>query len=106
MLAGDIGGWAIFEQQLYRVPKSDDRGIGIFARVSGALADRNLIDLTRGSNSSVSATNGRTTSLGSRPAMRTSRSEPRPMRDRVPILAAKLLQEDRSQEKAGYDKEI
>ncbi|WP_246774944.1 carbohydrate porin [Bradyrhizobium diazoefficiens] len=45
MLAGDIGGWAVFEQQLYRVPKSDDRGIGVFARVSGAPADRNLIDL-------------------------------------------------------------
>ena len=27
MLAGDIGGWAVFEQQLYRVPKSDDRGM-------------------------------------------------------------------------------
>ena len=35
----------MFEQQLYRVPKSDDRGIGVFARVSGAPADRNLIDL-------------------------------------------------------------
>lgn len=34
----------VFEQKLYRVPKSDDRGIGIFARVSGAPADRNLID--------------------------------------------------------------
>lgn len=45
MLAGDIGGWAVFEQQLYRVPKSDDRGIGVFARISGAPADRNLIDL-------------------------------------------------------------
>ncbi len=45
MLVGDIGGWAVFEQQLYRVPKSDDRGIGVFARVSGAPADRNLIDL-------------------------------------------------------------
>ncbi|MBR0881259.1 porin [Bradyrhizobium japonicum] len=45
MLAGDVGGWAVFEQQIYRVPKSDDRGIGVFARVSGAPADRNLIDL-------------------------------------------------------------
>jgi porin len=45
MLAGDIGGWAVFEQQLYRVPKSDDRGIGVFARISQAPADRNLIDL-------------------------------------------------------------
>jgi porin len=43
-LSGDVGGWMLFEQKLYRVPKSDDRGIGIFARVSGALADRNLID--------------------------------------------------------------
>ena len=45
MLAGDIGGWAVFEQQLYRVPGSDDRGIGVFARLSGAPTDRNLIDL-------------------------------------------------------------
>jgi porin len=45
LLAGDIGGWMVFEQQIYRVPHSDDRGIGIFARVSGAPAERNLIDL-------------------------------------------------------------
>lgn len=45
MLAGDIGGWAVFEQQIYRVPHSDDRGIGVFARAAGAPADRNLIDL-------------------------------------------------------------
>ena len=45
LLSGDIGGWAVFEQKLYRVPHSDDRGIGVFARVSGAPADRNLIDL-------------------------------------------------------------
>jgi len=44
-LSGDIGGWGVFEQQIYRVPKSDDRGIGIFGRISGAPADRNLIDL-------------------------------------------------------------
>lgn len=45
LLSGDIGGWAVFEQQIYRVPHSDDRGIGIFVRASGAPADRNLIDL-------------------------------------------------------------
>jgi porin len=45
LLAGDIGGWAVFEQQIYRVPHSDDRGIGVFARAAGAPADRNLIDL-------------------------------------------------------------
>jgi porin len=45
VLSGDIGGWAVFEQQIYRVPHSDDRGIGIFGRISGAPADRNLIDL-------------------------------------------------------------
>nr|WP_249802944.1 carbohydrate porin [Bradyrhizobium sp. 21] len=44
LLSGDIGAWAVFEQQIYRVPNSDDRGIGIFARVSGAPADRNLVD--------------------------------------------------------------
>jgi porin len=47
LLSGDVGGWMLFEQKLYRVPKSDDRGIGIFARVSGAPADRNLIDRYR-----------------------------------------------------------
>ena len=44
-LSGDVGGWGVFEQQIYRVPNSDDRGIGIFGRISGAPADRNLIDL-------------------------------------------------------------
>jgi porin len=33
-LSGDIGGWGVFEQQIYRVPNSDDRGIGIFGRIS------------------------------------------------------------------------
>lgn len=45
LLSGDIGAWAVFEQQIYRMPNSDDRGIGIFARVSGAPADRNLVDV-------------------------------------------------------------
>ncbi|TYL70339.1 carbohydrate porin [Bradyrhizobium cytisi] len=45
MLSGDIGGWAVLEQQIYRVPRSDDRGIGVFARISRAPAERNLIDL-------------------------------------------------------------
>jgi porin len=45
LLGGNIGGWAVFEQQIYRVPHSDDRGIGVFARAAGAPADRNLIDL-------------------------------------------------------------
>ena len=45
LLAGDVGAWGVFEQQIYRVPPSDERGIGIFARVAGAPADRNLIDL-------------------------------------------------------------
>ncbi|MBV9560107.1 MAG: carbohydrate porin [Bradyrhizobium sp.] len=44
-LSGDAGAWAVFEQQVYRVPQSDDRGIGLFARLAGAPADRNLIDL-------------------------------------------------------------
>lgn len=44
-LHGDSGLWAIFEQQLYRVPKSDDRGIGMFTRVSGSPSPASLIDL-------------------------------------------------------------
>jgi len=42
---GDIGAWGVFEQQIYRVPNSDDRGVGVFGRVAGAPTDRNLIDL-------------------------------------------------------------
>jgi porin len=45
LLSGDTGAWAVFEQQIYRVPHSDDRGIGVFGRISGAPADRNLIDI-------------------------------------------------------------
>ncbi|WP_253075445.1 carbohydrate porin [Bradyrhizobium sp. 30] len=45
LLSGDVGGWAVFEQQIHRVPHSDDPGIGVFARAAGAPADRNLIDL-------------------------------------------------------------
>jgi porin len=44
-LHGDSGVWAIFEQQIYRVPKSDDRGIGMFTRLSGSPAAASLIDL-------------------------------------------------------------
>lgn len=43
LLAGDVGGWAVFE--LFRVPHSDERGVGVFARLAGSPADRNLIDL-------------------------------------------------------------
>jgi porin len=32
------------EQQIYRVPHSDDRG-GVFGRTAAGSADRNLIDL-------------------------------------------------------------
>jgi porin len=45
LLSGDVGGWGVFEQQIYRVPHSDDRGIGVFTRLAGTPADRNLIDL-------------------------------------------------------------
>jgi porin len=43
-LARDYGLYAAFEQKLYRVGKDDERGIGIFARVSYSPPDRNLID--------------------------------------------------------------
>jgi porin len=43
-LRGDAGTWAIFEQQLYKVPKSDDRGIGVFARVAESPSPASLID--------------------------------------------------------------
>jgi porin len=44
-LSGDLGVYSVFEQKVYRVGKDDDRGIGIFARVSSSPSDRNLIDL-------------------------------------------------------------
>src|SRR3954454_5431242 len=44
MLPGSTGIWAVFEQQLYRVPHSEDRGIGVFTRASSTQPDRNLID--------------------------------------------------------------
>jgi len=44
MLRGDSGAYAVLEQKLYRVANDDDRGIGIFARVSFSPPDRNLID--------------------------------------------------------------
>jgi porin len=45
-LMGDFGIYSVFEQKLYRVGKlEDDRGIGVFARVSSSPSDRNLIDV-------------------------------------------------------------
>jgi porin len=45
-LSGDFGIYSVFEQKLYRIGKEEeDRGIGIFARVSSSPSDRNLIDL-------------------------------------------------------------
>ena len=44
-LNGNYGIWAVAEQQVYRVPGSDDRGVGVFARLSTSPSDRNLIDL-------------------------------------------------------------
>lgn len=45
MFGGDYGVYSVLEQKLYRVAQDDDRGIGIFARVSYSPPDRNLIDL-------------------------------------------------------------
>ncbi len=44
-LQGDYGIYGVFEQKIYRIGNDDDRGIGVFARVSSSPADRNLIDL-------------------------------------------------------------
>ncbi len=43
-LSGNFGVYSVFEQKIYRVGNDDDRGIGIFARVSSNPGDRNLID--------------------------------------------------------------
>jgi porin len=45
MLSGNFGVWGVVEQQLYRVPHSDDRGIGVFGRISSSPTDSSLIDL-------------------------------------------------------------
>ena len=44
-LIGNHGLYGVLEQELYHVPGSDDRGVGIFARASTSPSDRNLIDL-------------------------------------------------------------
>jgi len=44
-LRGDQGVYGVVDQMIYRVPGSADRGVGVFARLSGSPADRNLIDL-------------------------------------------------------------
>lgn len=42
---GDHGGYVILDQLIWRVPGSEDpKGIGIFGRLIGAPADRNLVD--------------------------------------------------------------
>ena len=43
--SGDLGVYSVFEQKLYRVGNDDDRGIGIFVRVSYSPPDRNIVDL-------------------------------------------------------------
>jgi porin len=45
ILSGDYGAYAVFEQKLYRVGKDDDRGIGIFGRVSYSPPVQNIVDL-------------------------------------------------------------
>ncbi len=42
--SGDFGVWGVFEQKLYRVPHSDERGVGVFVRASASPPDRSLID--------------------------------------------------------------
>jgi porin len=44
-LSGDYGIYSVLEQKVYRVGDDDDRGIGVFGRVSYSPSDRNLIDL-------------------------------------------------------------
>jgi porin len=45
MLRADDGIYSVIEQKVYSVPKSKDRGIGVFMRTSASPPDRNLIDL-------------------------------------------------------------
>src|SRR4051794_30813337 len=44
MLRADDGIYSVIEQKIYAVPKSADRGVGVFMRSSASPSDRNLID--------------------------------------------------------------
>lgn len=44
MLRADDGIYSVIEQKIYSVPKSKDRGVGVFMRTSASPSDRNLID--------------------------------------------------------------
>src|SRR3954463_7276153 len=44
MLRADDGVYSVIEQKVYAVPKSADRGVGVFMRSSASPSDRNLID--------------------------------------------------------------
>lgn len=43
-LSRDFGIYSVLEQKVYRIGNDEDRGIGVFARVSFSPSDRNLID--------------------------------------------------------------
>jgi porin len=43
-LRADFGVYAVFEQQVLKIAGSDERGVGVFTRISGSPDDRNLID--------------------------------------------------------------
>jgi porin len=40
---GNSGIYGVIDQLIYRVPGTDDQGLGVFARVSGSPSDRNVI---------------------------------------------------------------
>nr|WP_210261029.1 carbohydrate porin [Enterovirga sp. DB1703] len=42
-LPGNVGGYLVVDQLLYRPPGSEDGGLGMFARLLGAPGDRNLV---------------------------------------------------------------
>jgi porin len=44
-LSGNYGIYSVIEQKLYRVGNDDNRGVGIYGRLSSSPSDRNLIDL-------------------------------------------------------------
>jgi porin len=44
MLRADDGIYSVIEQKIYSVPKSKERGVGVFMRTSASPSDRNLID--------------------------------------------------------------
>lgn len=100
LLSGDIGAWAVFEQQIYRMPNSDDRGTAF----SHACPARRLTAIwsmsmqMAASSSSGSAMHAPTTSSALPPDMRMSQNGPRRS---TPIMPGSSIRAGRCEASRG-----